>query len=93
VRKHNEAKVGEDIPQQSAGKVLAEIAHTRLMEQGCVGGDTPGQVPPNWKQSMIVVRERYARERATPYINLHHLYITQRAMLGNGVQVREGESA
>ena len=72
MRKHNEAKVGEEIPQQSAGKVLAEIAHTRFMEQGCVGDDTPGQVPPNWKQSMIVVRERYARERATPYINLHH---------------------
>ena len=89
MRKHNEAKVGEEIPQQSAGKVLAEIAHTRLMEQGCVGGDTPGQVPPNWKQSMIVVRERYARERATPYINLHHLYITHGATACNGEQTRE----
>ena len=89
MRKHNEAKVGEHIPQQSAGKVLAEIAHTHLMEQGCVGGDTPGQVPPNWKQSMIVVRERYARERATPYINLHHLYITHGATACNGEQTRE----
>jgi hypothetical protein len=89
VRKHNEAKVGEDIPQQSAGQVLAEIAHTRLMEQGCVGGDAPGQVPPNWKQYMIVVRERYARERATPYINLHHLYITHGATACNGEQTRE----
>jgi hypothetical protein len=89
VRKHNEAKVGEEIPQQSAGKVLAEIAHTRFMEQGCVGDDTPGQVPPNWKQSMIVVRERYARERATPYINLHHLYITHGATACNGEQTRE----
>jgi len=89
VRKDNEAKVGEGIPQQSAGKVLAEIARTRLMEQGCVGGDTPGQVPPNWKQSMIVVRERYARERATPYINLHHLYITHDATACNGEQTRE----
>ncbi len=35
-------------------------------------GDAPGQVPPNWKQSIIVVRERYTRERATPYINLHY---------------------
>jgi hypothetical protein len=29
--------VGEYIPQQSAGKVLAEMAHARLMEQRCVG--------------------------------------------------------
>jgi hypothetical protein len=29
--------VGEYIPPQSAGKVLAEMAHARLMEQGCVG--------------------------------------------------------
>ena len=56
-------------------------------------GDAPGQVPPNWKQSIIVARERYARERATPYINLHHLYITGGAMLRNGVQAREGKSA
>jgi len=37
VGKPQEAKVGEYSPQKSAGKVLAEKAHTRLMEQGCVG--------------------------------------------------------
>jgi hypothetical protein len=52
-------------------------------------GDAPGQVPPNWKQSMIVARERYARERATPYVNLHHLYITHGATACNGEQTRE----
>ena len=30
-----------DTPRQSAGKVLSEIAHTRLMEQGCVGEIRP----------------------------------------------------
>jgi hypothetical protein len=33
--------VGEYIPQHSAGKVLSEIAHTRLTEQGCVGEFRP----------------------------------------------------
>ena len=42
---------------------------------------------------MMVWQERYARERATPYINLHHLYITQRAMLRNGVQAGEENPA
>ena len=29
----------------------------------------------------------------TLYINLHHLYITEGAMLRNGVQAKEGKSA
>jgi hypothetical protein len=33
------------------------------------------------------------RNPDTTYINLHHLYITQRAMLRNGVQAGEEKSA
>ena len=34
-----------------------------------------------------------SRNPDTTYINLHHLYITQRAMLSNGVQAGEENSA
>jgi hypothetical protein len=33
--------VGAYTPQRPAGKVLAEMAHARLMEQGCVGQIRP----------------------------------------------------
>ena len=75
------------------------FTHTREQQaatsfSGCfTNGEGPGQVLPNWKQSMMVWQERYARERATRYINLHHLYITQRAMLRNGVQAGAENSA
>jgi hypothetical protein len=57
---------------------LTKVLHMRCTGSGSVTAETV--TPPDSPATSI-------------YINLHHLYITQRAVLGNSVQVRERESA